>query len=229
MSERIGRRDLIGTACAAAAVGALGVNAAAQDAAPARRIIAVNCSPRKGMTTSAALQVCLDAVKEQNAEMQTELIELADLSIPAQLAAGQPLKEGEKDDFPAVAEKLGAADVAGIIVGSPVYFSNMSALCKAFLDRCIVFRKSGFVLSNKVAGVVAVGGSQSGGQELTVQSIKAALTSQEMLVVGTAKPSARIGAMFQSQSSSIEGDEKGIGYGKDLGRRMAEIVAKLAS
>ena len=37
--------------------------------------------------------------------------------------------------------KLAAPGVAGIIIGTPVYFGNMSSLCKAFLDRCIVFHK----------------------------------------------------------------------------------------
>jgi len=119
--------------------------------------------------------------------------------------------------------------VRGIIVGSPVYFSNMSALCKAFLDRCIAFRKQGMALSGKVAGIVAVGGARNGGQELTVQSIQAALLSQEMVVVGTGRPTGRAGATLWSQKNDISADEFGLSTARDLGRRVAEIALRLAA
>lgn len=229
MSRRIGRRELMGAASVAAVAGAMGTVASAQDAAGPRKIIGVNCSPRKGMTTAAALELCLTAAKEQSPDIQTELVELADLSIPAYLAAGVPLKPGDKDDFPALADLLGVPGVVGIVVGSPVYFGNMSALCKAFLDRCGAFRSDGFKLSNKVAGVVAVGGSRNGGQELTIRSIQAALMCQDMIVVGDGQPSARIGATLWSQNNSIAEDEFGTGTAKNLGRRVAEVAEKLAS
>lgn len=229
MSTKIGRRELIGAASVAAVVGTMGNAASAQEATGPRKIIGINCSPRKGQTTAAALELCLVAAKEQSPDIQTELVELADLSIPAYLAAGVPLKPGDTDDFPTLVDKLGATNVVGIVVGSPVYFSNMSALCKAFLDRCGAFRKDGFKLSNKVAGVVAVGGARNGGQELTIRSIQAALMCQDMIVVGDGQPSARIGAALWSQNNSIAEDEFGAGTAKNLGRRVAEVAEKLAS
>lgn len=229
MSSKIGRREMIGAAGVAIVAGALSGEGSAQEAKPQRKIIGICGSPRKGKTTAAALGVCLQAAKEQDATIQTELIELADLSIPAYVAAGAPLKEGDKDDFPALAEKLEASDVVAIIVGSPVYFNNMSALCKAFLDRCMAFRKKDFALKNKVAGALAVGGARNGGQEMTVQSIQAALSGQSMLIVNTGQPSTRVGATLWNQNDSIAEDEFGVGTAKDLGRRVAEIAAKLAS
>ncbi|NIA16626.1 MAG: flavodoxin family protein, partial [Nitrospiraceae bacterium] len=156
-----------------------------------------------------------------------ELVELADLSIPAQLAAGQPLREGETDDFPVLVEKLGDPAVAGLIVGSPVYFGNMSALCKAFLDRCGMFRKGGFKLRNKVAGVLAVGGARNGGQELTIRSIQTALMCQDMVIVGNGPPSARIGATLWNQGDSIAEDDFGTETAENLGRRVAELAGLL--
>ncbi|MCC6697347.1 MAG: flavodoxin family protein, partial [Candidatus Hydrogenedentes bacterium] len=131
------------------------------------------------------------------------------------------------DDFPGVAEKLLDPAVAGLVVGSPVYFGTMSALCKAFLDRCMAFRK-GFALHNKIAGALAVGGSRNGGQELTVQSIHTALMGQDVIIVGTGQPSVRIGATLWNQDDSIEADEFGIGTAKDLGRRIAVVSAAMA-
>jgi multimeric flavodoxin WrbA len=228
MSEKIGRRELIGAASAAALAGAISTTASAQETTGPRKLIAVSCSPRKGMTTTSALRICLEAASEQDPGLTIELIELAELSIPAQLAAGQPLREGETDDFPTLVDKLGAADVVGIIVGSPVYFGNMSALCKAFLDRCIAFRKAGFKLRDKVAGVLAVGGTRNGGQELTVRSIQTALMGQDMIIVGTGRPSTRIGATLWNQDNSIAGDSFGTDTAKDLGHRVAEIARMIA-
>jgi multimeric flavodoxin WrbA len=229
MSSKIGRRELIGVAGAAIVASALSGEASAQNASAQRRIIGISCSPRKGKTTAAAVALCLKAAEKQDPGLATELIELADFSIPAQLAAGQPLREGETDDFPKLVEKLGDPAVAGIIVGSPVYFGNMSALCKAFLDRCFAFRKDGFKLRNKVAGVVAVGSARNGGQELTIRSIQTALMCQDMVVVGDGQPSARSGATLWSQNDSIDGDDFGKDTAKNLGRRVAELAALIGS
>ena len=228
MAQKMDRRKLIGAAGAAVALGAIGVNASGEEAKRARKIVGVSCSPRKGKTTAAATQVCLEAAREEDPRLQIELIELADLNIPGYLAAGVPLKPGDKDDFPMLVEKLGDPVVAGIIVGSPVYFGNMSALCKAFLDRCIAFRKAGFKLGNKVAGVLAVGGARNGGQELTIRSVQTALMCQDMIVVGDGQPSARIGATLWNQNDSIADDAFGIGTANNLGRRVAQVAGKLA-
>lgn len=222
MSNLLGRRELMGAAGAMAVAGALG--AAAQDSPANLKIIGVCCSPRTGKTTSAALALCLAAAKEKDPNIDTELIELGGLSIPAQLAAGLPLREGEVDDFPEIAKKLADPSVAAIIVGSPVYFSNMSSLCKAFLERCMVLRQDGFKLRNKVAGAVAVGGTRNGGQELTVQSIEAALMCQDMVVVGTGKPAGRAGATLWNVEDSIEADTFGKDTARSLGQRVAEVA-----
>lgn len=226
MSHEIGRREMMGTAGAIAVAGALGV--AAQEPKPPMKIVAVNCSQRTGKTTAAALQVCLDAAKDKDPNVETELIELGDLSIPAQLALGLPLRDGETDDFPEIAEKLADPAVGAILVGSPVYFSNMSALCKAFLDRCMLFRKDGFTLRNKVAGVVAVGGARNGGQELTIQSIQAALMCQDVILVGDGMPSGRIGAALWNQEDSIAQDESGQTVARNLGKRVVEVARVMA-
>ena len=225
MSHEIGRREMMGAAGAMAVAGAMG--AAAQEPPSTIKVIAVNCSARQGKTTAAALQICLDAAKGQ-AGVEVELIELGGLSIPAQLAVGLPLRAGETDDFPAIAKKLADPSVAAIIVGSPVYFSNMSALCKAFLDRCMSFRKDGFTLRNKVAGVMAVGGARNGGQEMTIQSIQAALMCQDMILVGDGKPSGRIGAALWNVEDSIEADATGQEGARNLGGRVAEVARIVA-
>jgi multimeric flavodoxin WrbA len=187
--------------------------------------VAVSCSPRKGKTTAAGLQICLDAAKAVDPDgIEVELIELAGLSIPGGPAVGLPLAEGERDDFPQVAAKLSEPNVAGILIGTPVYFAGMSYLCKAFLDRCGAFRKNNFALSGKVAGVLAVGGVRNGGQELAIQSVQTALYCHEMLIVGDGRPTGHFGARLWNQNDDIRGDEFGISTAKNLGRRVAEVA-----
>ena len=230
MAEHPERRTFLVAAGAAAAAGMAARAASAQEAAgKGTRIVGIATSPRKGKTTAAAVQVCLDAAKAVAPNVGVELIELAGMSIPGQLAAGQPLEAGQKDDFPQLVAKLSDPQVAGIIVGSPVYFGNMSSLCKAFLDRCVAFRKKGFALSNKVAGVLAVGGARNGGQELTIRSIQTALLCQEMILVGDGRPSARIGATLWSKGGSIAQDEVGLSTARNLGRRVAEVAVRMAA
>ena len=229
MANEVERRAFLGAAGAAVAAGIAAQTASAQEATgKGLRIVGIATSPRKGKTTAAAVSVCLEAAKAAAPDIEVELIDLAGLSIPGQLAAGQPLLPGQKDEFPPLVAKLADPKVVGIVVGSPTYFGNMTALCKAFLDRCVAFRKQGFALSGKVAGVVAVGGARNGGQELVIRSIQTALMCQEMIIVGDGRPSARIGATLWSQKNDISGDEFGIATAKSLGRRVVEVALRLA-
>ena len=224
------RRNFMGAAGAAIVAGAATApaQAAVNSQAKTVRIVGVCCSPRKGKTTAASLQVCLAAAGDVAPNIQTELIELAGMKIDGSLAAGIPLEPGQQDDFEKLVPRLSDPSVAGIIIGTPVYFNNMTSLCKAFLDRCIAFRKNNFALSNKVAGVLAVGGSRNGGQGITIQSVQACLSGQEMVIVGTAKPTARIGAtVWNSGKGDVTDDEFGMTTARNLGRRVAEVALKI--
>jgi multimeric flavodoxin WrbA len=216
-----------------AAAGTVVGVASAQPAEPGEsqslRVVGVCCSPRKGKSTAASLQVCLDAARETSERIEVELIELAGMKIDGSLAAGLPLEPGQRDDFPSLVPKLADPTVAGIIIGTPVYFGNMTSLCKAFLDRCIVFRKNQFALANKVAGVLAVGGARNGGQELTIQSVQTALMCQEMIIVGDGKPTGHFGAtVWNSGKGDVTDDEFGMATTKNLGRRVAEVALRMA-
>ena len=231
MAGRVKRRAFLGVAGTAVAASVAGGVAATANAASGKglKFVGVACSPRKGKNTAAAVRACLESVKKTLPEAETELIELAGMKMNGCMAAGIPLEAGERDDFPKLVPILADPKVAGIVVGSPVYFGNMSSLCKEFLDRCVAFRKQGFALSDKVAGVLAVGGARNGGQELTVQSIQTALLCQEMIVVGDARPSARLGALLWSEGGDVSDDEMGLATAANLGRRVAHVGARVAA
>jgi multimeric flavodoxin WrbA len=226
MSAKWTRRSFFGTAGAVPFAFAQGPEAGAASQAKTVKIIGISCSPRKDRTTAAALRVCLEAAKGAAAEIEIELIDLGGMKINGDLAAGIPLSEGERDDFPQIEAKLRAANVGGIIIGTPVYFSNMSSLCKAFLDRWMAFRST-FALRNKVGGAVAVGAARNGGQELTLQTIHAAMFCQDMIIVSDGKPTARLGGIVMSTKDDISKDEAGLATARSLGRRVAEVALLL--
>jgi multimeric flavodoxin WrbA len=234
MTKNLTRRRFMEAAGAAIVTGTAASTTSAQAAARSRdktiRILAISCSPRKGKTTAASLQVCLEAAEKADPRIDVELIELAGMKIDGSLAAGLPPEPGQKDDFQKLVPRLSDPKVAGIIVGTPVYFGSMTSLCKAFLDRCIAFRKKNFALSNKVAGVLAVGGVRNGGQELTIQSVQAALLCQEMIIVGDGRPTAHIGAtVWNNGKTPVTEDEFGMTTAKNLGRRVAEVALKITA
>ncbi len=227
------RRDFVKTSVAAGAAATTVVTpAVAQSAASSEgtiKIIAISCSPRKGKSTATALGVCLQAAKEVSPRIETELIELAGLNINGSVAAGIPLPPGQQDDFPRLVPMLADPRVRGIIIGTPVYFGNMSSLCRAFLERCIVLYQDKFALSNKVAGVVAVGGTRNGGQEVTIQSVQISLFCNEMILVGNGRPGPRHGAtVWSGAEGGVLKDEIGMTTVKALGRRVAEVALRVA-
>ena len=234
MTTDFTRRRFMEATGAAIVAGTATVTTSAQAAVGSRdktvRILAISCSPRKGKTTAASLQVCLDAAEKVDPRIDIELIELAGMKIDGSLAAGLPLEPGQKDDFGQLVPKLSDPKVAGIVIGTPVYFCNMTSLCKAFLDRCMTFRKNKLALSNKVAGVLAVGGVRNGGQELAIQSVLASLLCQEMIIVGDGRPTAHIGAtVWNNGKTPVTEDQFGMATAKNLGRRVAEVALKIAA
>ena len=172
------------------------------------------------------MRACLEAARDVGPSVEIELIDLGGMKIHGDVAAGIPLESGQQDDFAQVEAKMREPRVAGIIIGTPVYFSNMSSLCKAFLDCWMVFRRN-FDLRNKVGGAIAVGAARNGGQELTLQTIHAAMLCQEMIIVSDGKPTARLGGILVSSNDDISKDEPGLTTARGLGRRVAEVALLL--
>lgn len=225
MSQKPNRRLFLSTAGAA-----LAYQAARPDQASAQpsgsdkiQILGINCSPRKGKTTAQALEICLQAARAVDERIDARLIELAGMNIGLFDPANPQAAQG---GFASLIPVLTGPQVAAILVGTPVYFGNMTSLCKAFLDHCMAFRRD-FALSGKVAGVVAVGGMRNGGQELTIQSVQAALLAQEMIVVGDGAPTGHRGATLWNQADDINKDELGVKTAQNLGRWAATVSLRL--
>jgi multimeric flavodoxin WrbA len=115
-----------------------------------------------------------------------------------------------------------------MIIGTPVYFGSMTAQCKAFIDRCAMFRRNGWMFRNRVAGVLAVGGVRNGGQELAIQAVQAALLCHDMICVSDGQPTAHFGAtVFSAGDGSVGHDDFGLQTARGLGARVGQLATML--
>ena len=223
MNENVTRRRFL----AAAGTAALAVTTTSALAAEAGgngsslKILGVSCSPRKGMTTAKAVQAALDAAKAVDPRIQIELIDLGGLNIAGYSPKPPP------DDFTGILPKLQDPTVAGLIIGSPSYFRGVSALCKAFIERCAPLREPTMVLADKPVGVVAVGQFRNGGQELVIEQIQAAMLCFGMVPVGGHAPAFQ-GATLLSAKDSIAQDDLGLKTAAQLGKHVGETALRMA-
>ena len=122
-----------------------------------------------------------------------------------------------------IGDDLLAADA--VIVGSPVYFGNMSGEVKTFFDNFAV--KFGFQfrdrkMRNKVGAAFATGASVSSGKEITMLTILGAMLVNQMIVTSGG---GGFGASATTGPDSPGIDAQEIAEGRDLGKRVAEVAA----
>ncbi|MHA1196124.1 MAG: flavodoxin family protein [Promethearchaeota archaeon] len=188
------------------------------------KVVLFNGSPRKNGNT----YICLNYVmKELEAEgIECEYIWIGNENLKGCTACGQCSKnkdgkcvlEGDKmNDY---IEKMIEAD--GIILGSPTYFSDVSANMKALIERAgYVCRASGNLLRRKVgAAVVAV---RRAGANHVFSSLNFFFLIAEMIVVGSSYWNLGIGGPI----GAVENDEEGINTFKTLGKNFAYALKKL--
>jgi len=118
-------------------------------------------------------------------------------------------------------DELFSADA--LVVGSPVYWSNMAGEVKTFFDnwqfKFGVFPE--WKMRNKVGAAFATGGQISSGKELTMLSILAAMLGNQMIVVSGG---GAFGASATTEGDSLGIDEKEWAGAKELGQRVAEVT-----
>ena len=113
-----------------------------------------------------------------------------------------------------------------VIVGSPVYFANMSGEVKTFLDnwglqsKFDLFRER--KMRNKVGGAFATGAAISNGKEVTMLTIHAAMLVNQMVIVSGG---GGFGASATTGPDSPGIDEKELAEARALGKRVAEVAA----
>ena len=119
--------------------------------------------------------------------------------------------EVSQDDF---------REAAGVIAGSPVYFGIMAAQLKKVFDDFVGLRRE---MENKVGAAFATGNHHSGGKETTIFSILQCMMIYGMIIVGDPmEASGHYGV-----ACCKEPDESTKGDGFKLGKRVAELCARL--
>ena len=105
------------------------------------KIIALNGSPRKGWNTHQMLEAFLEGARAADAETETELVHLFDLSYTGCRSCFACKRKGGPSygrcAYPDGARELLAALAAadGIVCGSPIYFHDITAQLRGLLER----------------------------------------------------------------------------------------------
>jgi multimeric flavodoxin WrbA len=185
------------------------------------KVVAFNGSPRKDGNTTLLIKHIFDELEERGIE--TELVRLSEKEIHGCIACYECIKNRDqrcavKDDAAneCIVKMLGAD---GIILGSPVYFNDVTPEMKALIDRAgFVSRANDRMLKRKVgAAVVAV---RRSGAVHTLDTMNHFFLSGEMIIVGRAMG-------FGEEKGEVEKDEEGLRLVKSLGQRMAWLLGKL--
>ena len=150
------------------------------------KVVAFNGSARKEGNTFILLNVVLDELKKEGIE--TEQISLAGKPIQGCIACYQCTKNKnrrcavDKDILNDCIAKMLEAD--GILLGSPTYFSDVSAGMRALIERSgFVARANDYMLKRKVgAGVIAV---RRAGAIPGFSSINLFLSYNQMIIPGS--------------------------------------------
>lgn len=113
-------------------------------------------------------------------------------------------------------------DADGIIIGSPTFFSNVTAPIKALIDRAgLVAKVNGDMLKRKVgASVIAV---RRAGATTVMSAINYFFLINQMIVPG----SSYWNMGFGLEPGEVEDDKEGIRTFENLGKNMAWLLKKL--
>lgn len=183
------------------------------------KVVGVVGSPRREGNTEFLVRTALDKIEEYGIE--TELITLYDKDIGFCVGCDRCKKTNKcfiDDDMVVLTEKVGSAD--GLIMGSPVYFGDMTGLAKTFIDRLRPLRNV-HALKHTVCGAISCGGFRNGGQESTIASIHDFFLIQGGIVVGDDRPTAHYGGTGAGDTST---DDVGITTSVNLATRMADVL-----
>lgn len=185
---------------------------------------------RFGATEALAREVCqgVDAVDEVASRLRT-------------VAAVSTITEATADtipeDGPPFASIEDLKECAGLVMGSPTRFGNMSAALKYFLDGTGSEWLSG-TLSGKPAGMFTSTSTLHGGQETTLLSMALPLLHHGMLIVGVpytedaltttttgGTPYGASHVTWNRDADRLSDEEKQLA--RALGARVAAIARKL--
>jgi multimeric flavodoxin WrbA len=188
------------------------------------KVLGINGSPNRQGNTSLLLKEVFKVLNEH--EIETELYQIGGKIVHGCTACMLcKEKKGNKchiknDAINECIEKMNAAD--GIIIGSPVYFSNITTELKALIDCAgYVTRANGHTLARKAgAAIVAV---RRAGEISTFDAINHFFLINQMIVPGSSYWNIAIGRM----PGDVLNDEEGMQTMRCLGENMSWLIKKM--
>jgi multimeric flavodoxin WrbA len=185
------------------------------------KVIGFNGSPRKDGNTSILFRRLFHELEKE--EIETELVQLSGKEIHGCIACYQCLENQDqrcavkKDAANEYIEKMSQAQ--GIVLGSPVYFADVTPEMKALIDRAgFVSLSNGRMFRNKVGAALA--SFRRSGAMHAVDSMNHFFLSNEVIIVGRAISVGR-------EKGEVEKDEEGMLWATNLGQRMAWLLKKV--
>lgn len=188
------------------------------------KVVAFNGSPRKKGNTEILIN---ETFKVLNAEgINTELIQLGNKPVHGCTAClkCREIQDGKchikNDHLNYCIEKMVEAD--GIIIGTPVYFADITPEVKALIDVAgYVTRGNGHLLKRKVgAGIIAV---RRAGALHAFETINNFFLINQMIVPGSSYWNFGMG----KNPGDVLNDEEGIKTMQTLGENMAWLMKKI--
>jgi multimeric flavodoxin WrbA len=188
------------------------------------KIVAINGSARKNGNTSILIEKVFEPLRENG--FACEQIQMAGHNVQGCRACYKCSSKKnnhcsfEEDMVNECLDKMRQADA--IILGSPVYVTDVSSEMKALIDRaCLVSKANGSFLRRKIgAAVMAV---RRGGAIHAFDTMNHFFTISEMIVVG----SSYWNFAFGREIGDVVKDEEGLKTMKDLGGNMAWLLKKI--
>lgn len=189
------------------------------------KVTVVNGSPRRKGNTQAMLAASAKELKALG--ISIESVALAEYEVQpcngCERCYKKPWDCPIDDDAAGLLRKMRASD--GLLIGSPVYFGGVTAQLKALFDRSIMPYQA-MELRDKVGGALSCGGGAHGGQELTIMQIVTFFTTHDMVVANC--EGGLYGAMgVANDKGEVLRDEEAMKASKNLGRRMAQLMAAM--
>jgi len=188
------------------------------------KITAFNGSARRDGNTAILLKTAL--LELEKSGFSTELVQLAGKPLRGCSACGGCFRNKDKkcvlpdDGLNGYLEKMSGS--AGILIGSPTYFADVSSETKALIDRAgYVSLANGGLLRRKAgAAVVAV---RRGGAVHAFDTINHFFTISQMIIPGSNYWNMGVGRDI----GEVETDKEGLATMKTLGENMAWLLSKL--
>lgn len=179
------------------------------------KVIGIVGSMRRKGNTAILVQESLLGAEELGAEVA--LLHLSDREIAFCDGCESCVQTGEcsiADDMQPLYDQLLAAD--GIILGTPVYFWNVSAQLKTFMDRTYALQHQR-KLRNKVGGIVVV--AERAGCVAAFSALSAFFTLHRMIEGGGA-------IAYGRKQGAVRLDERGLREARAAGRAVVRAIQR---